>query len=308
MKRQIIHIDEEKCDGCGLCVPNCHEGALQIIDGKARLVSDLMCDGLGACIGHCPQGAITLEEREAEAYDELAVIGQMVAKGFNTVVAHLNHLKDHKEFGYMKQGVRYLQEHRDELDFDPDAVIARVHSGGKKSARGSGKSKHQHATESSDNCASGGCPGSQEQTLEAPAQDTLTQSEPQAQPSRLNHWPVQMHLVNPTSEQFKEADLLLAADCVAYAMGDFHNRYLKGRPLAIACPKLDSNKEVYVQKLISMINEARINTITVMRMEVPCCGGLQQLAQMAVENAGRKVPIKAITVGIQGNVVDEEWM
>lgn len=308
MKRQIIHIDEEKCDGCGLCVPNCHEGALQIIDGKARLVSDLMCDGLGACIGHCPQGAITLDEREAQAYDELAVIGQMVAKGFNTVVAHLNHLKDHKEFGYMKQGVRYLQEHRDELDFDPDEVIASVHSGEKTTATAGGGANHQHASAGSDNCAGGGCPGSREQTLTEPAQDTLTQTEPQARPSRLKHWPVQMHLVNPASAQFKEADLLLAADCVAYAMGDFHNRYLKGRPLAIACPKLDSNKEVYVQKLIAMINEARINTITLMKMEVPCCGGLQQLAKMAVENAGRKVPIKAITVGIQGDVLEEEWI
>jgi hypothetical protein len=117
-----------------------------------------------------------------------------------------------------------------------------------------------------------------------------------------------MHLINPSSEQFQDADMLLAADCVAYAMGDFHRKYLKGKALAIACPKLDSNKEVYVQKLIALINEARINTLTVVKMEVPCCGGILQMARMAVENARRKVPIKGITVGVKGDVISEEWI
>lgn len=302
MKRKIIHIDEDKCDGCGLCIPECHEGALQIIDGKARLVSDLMCDGLGACIGHCPQGAISIEEREAEAYDEIAVMKEMVTKGKNTVIAHLNHLKDHNEFGYLKQGAGYLKEHRDELDFDADEVIATVHKGNGR------KYRHAHAAAHAGEggCGGGGCPGSAEVDLEEREE---LQKEPESEiPSQLAHWPVQMHLINPTSQQFRNADLLLSADCVAYAMGDFHRQHLKGKALAIACPKLDSNKESYVDKLISMINDAKVNTITVMKMEVPCCGGLLQLAQMAAENARRKVPIKSFTVGIQGDIKNEEWI
>lgn len=304
MKRKIIKIDEEKCDGCGLCVPECHEGALQIIDGKARLVSDLMCDGLGACIGHCPQGAISIEEREAEPYDEIAVMQEMVTKGKNTVIAHLNHLKDHHEFGYLKQGARYLKEHREEVDFDVDEVIATVHQGNGR--------KHQHAHAAAhveEGGCGGGCPGSAEVDLEEhKTQENLSKEPTGTIPSQLAHWPVQMHLINPTSEQFRNADLLLSADCVAYAMGDFHRQYLKGKSLAIACPKLDSNKESYVEKLMALIDEAKINTITVMKMVVPCCGGLLQLAQIAAENASRKVPIKSITVGLQGEIQDEQWI
>jgi len=305
MKREIIKIDEEKCNGCGLCIPNCHEGALQMIDGKARLISDLMCDGLGACIGHCPQDAITIEERDAAPYDEELVIKDMIPKGKNTIIAHLKHLKDYKEFGYVKQGVRYLQEHKAELNFDLDEVIAEVH--------GSRETKHEPAmAEASDeeSChsehAGGGCPGSQSKSFEpVPEKEEQTDTEI---PSRLNHWPVQMHLINPNAPQYKNSDLLLAADCVAFSMGDFHNKFLKGKSLGIACPKLDSNKEVYVQKLISLINDAKINTITVMKMEVPCCGGILQMAQMALENAQRKVPVKSITVSIQGEIQNEEWI
>jgi len=305
MKREIIKIDEEKCNGCGLCIPNCHEGALQLIDGKARLISDLMCDGLGACIGHCPQDAITIEERDAAPYDEELVIKDIIPKGKNTIIAHLKHLKDYKEFGYVKQGVRYLQEHRDELNFDLDEVIAEVH--------GSKETKREHAVveaSGEESChnghAGGGCPGSQSKSFEtAPEKEEQVDTEI---PSQLNHWPVQMHLINPNAPQYKNSDLLLAADCVAFSMGDFHNKFLKGKSLAIACPKLDSNKEVYVQKLISLINDAKINTITVMKMEVPCCGGILQMAQMALENAQRKVPVKSITVSIQGEIQNEEWI
>ncbi len=310
MKRQIINIDEEKCNGCGLCIPNCHEGALQLIDGKARLISDLMCDGLGACIGHCPEGAITIEEREAAPYDEELVMQDMIPKGKNTIIAHLKHLKDYKEFGYVKQGVRYLQEHKDELDFNLDEVIAEVHGSkenhsekvmaeGEQSGGCHGGSGQAHG---------GGCPGSQSQSFESVAKEEEKEDDQAKVTSRLAHWPVQMHLINPSAQQFQNADVLLSADCVAYAMGDFHRKYLEGKALAIACPKLDSNKEVYVQKLISLINEAKINTLTVMKMEVPCCGGILQMAQMAVENAKRKVPIKSITVGVQGEIQSEEWI
>ena len=306
MKRQIIQIDEDKCNGCGVCIPNCHEGALQMIDGKARLVSDLMCDGLGACIGHCPQGAITIEEREAAPYDEELVIRDMIPKGKNTIIAHLKHLKDYREFGYLKQGVRYLQAHREELDFDLDEVIANVH-GHKETQKepvmteeqseGGCNGNHHHE---------GGCPGSASRSFDpVPEQQEETSGDLSSQ---LNHWPVQMHLINPAASHFKNSDLLLAADCVAFSMGNFHSTHLKGKTLAIACPKLDANKEVYVQKLIALINEAKINTLTVMKMEVPCCGGILQLAQMALENAQRKVPIKTITVSIKGEVQQEEWI
>ena len=200
MKRKIIQIDEEKCNGCGICIPNCHEGAMQLIDGKARLISDLFCDGLGACIGHCPEGAIEIIEREAEPYDERKVI------------------------------------------------------------------------------------------------------------SELRQWPVQLHLLNPQASYFKNADVVLAADCAAFAMGDFHQRFLKGKSLAIACPKLDSNKESYVQKLTSMIADTKINTLTVVMMEVPCCGGLLHMAQTARTNAGRNVPVKQAIVNLQGEVTEEEWV
>ena len=123
MKREIVNIDEELCNGCGDCIPNCHEGALQIIDGKARLISDLMCDGLGACLGYCPEGAITMEEREAEAYDEVKVMKDMVFKGKNTIIAHLSHLKNHNQTNFLKLGVEYLLDNQDRLDFNLDEVI-----------------------------------------------------------------------------------------------------------------------------------------------------------------------------------------
>jgi len=127
MEREIIQIDEEKCDGCGNCVPNCHEGALQIIDEKAVLISDLMCDGLGACIGHCPQDALTIEKREAEPYDEIAVMKEMIQKGKNVVTAHMKHLKDHQEHTFLKQGVQFLLENKEKLDFNPVEIIQEVH-------------------------------------------------------------------------------------------------------------------------------------------------------------------------------------
>jgi len=152
----------------------------------------------------------------------------------------------------------------------------------------------------------GGCPGSMAQTIEKSepiVNNTVTDA-----PSELTQWPVQMHLINPMAGYFQNSDLLLAADCVAFSMGNFHNKALKGRSLAIACPKLDSNTEVYIQKLISLIDDAKVNTITVMKMTVPCCGGILQMAKIASQHASRKVPIKSITVDINGDIVQEEWV
>ena len=304
MKRQIIEIDEEKCNGCGKCIPNCHEGALQMIDGKARLISDLMCDGLGACIGHCPEGAIEIIEREAQPYDEIAVIKEMVKKGENTVIAHLTHLKDHKEFGFYKQGIKWMQENKANINFDVDEVINAV-SKNEMDKKEPVKIKtepihHQHHEHG------GGCPGSLSQSFNQP--ETATAQQTGEVQSQLTHWPVQMHLINPASSHFQNSDLVLAADCVAFSMGDFHNKHLKGKTLAIACPKLDSNTDVYVQKLISLIDDAKVNTITVMKMTVPCCGGILQMAQIASQQASRKVPIKSVTVDINGKIQHEDWV
>jgi len=302
MLRDILKIDEELCNGCGLCVPNCHEGALQVIDGKIRLVSELMCDGLGACIGHCPESAITIEKREAEPYNETNVMEQMKNKGKNTIVAHLKHLKDHGETGYVHEGVSFLKEHRAELNFNLDEVMSEVHNHGKIIPTPVLVENHayHHGHEG------GGCPGSRTMVIEKSVKNN-TELFTGDQPSELRQWPVQMHLVNPNAPYFRGSDLLLAADCVAFALGGFHSNHLKGKSLAIACPKLDQGTEIYIDKLTSMIDISKINSITVMMMEVPCCGGLLQMARTALANATRKVPVKKMIVGISGEILQEEW-
>ena len=303
MLREIVHIDEELCNGCGDCVPGCHEGALQVIDGKARLISDLMCDGLGACIGHCPQGAITIEKREAEPYNETEVMKIMVEKGEHTVVAHLKHLKEHQEFDFLKEGVRYLKANAASAGFDVNKVIQTVHNSGNGNHH---HQPHQQVHEMHHH-GGGGCPGSRPMSFE-PSGIATDSDEKVSGRSELRQWPVQMHLINPRAGYFQGSDLVLAADCVAFALGNFHQKWLKGKTVAIACPKLDDSQEVYVQKLKALIDDAQINTMTVMIMQVPCCGGLLQMAQMALSQSQRKIPIKAVVVGIQGEILKEEWV
>lgn len=290
MNRQIVKIDENKCNGCGLCIPNCHEGALQIIDNKARLISDLMCDGLGACLGHCPEDAITIEEREATAYDEFAVIKEMIPAGKNLIIAHLQHLKEHGEIDFLNNGIQYLEQHKDELNFNINEVKLKLNIMMTNGNHGSGH----------------GCPGSQ--TIVFDQKDENKTQENINIKSELRQWPVQMHLVNPMAPYFRNADVVLAADCVAYALGNFHQQYLSGKSLAIACPKLDSSQEIYGQKITAMIDDAKINTLSVMIMEVPCCSGLLQTAQAAAQKATRKIPLKCLVVGLQGNILSEEWV
>jgi NAD-dependent dihydropyrimidine dehydrogenase PreA subunit len=289
MEREIVTINEELCDGCGECVPACHEGALQIIDNKARLISDLMCDGLGACLGHCPQGAITIEKREAEPYDETKVMEIMIEKGKNTVIAHLQHLKEHNETGYLKEGVKFLKENAEKLEFQVEEVLHAVHNSGQH---------HNHG---------GGCPGAREISFEEKKSDEGLESLVSGQ-SELRQWPVQMHLINPDASYFQNSNLVLAADCVAFALGSFHQKYLKGNSLAIACPKLDNGQEIYLNKIKSLIDDAKVNTITVMIMQVPCCGGLLQMVQQASQTANRKVPVKAVIVSLEGEILQEEWV
>ncbi len=300
MEREIVHIDEEKCNGCGLCVPGCHEGALQIIDGKARLVSDLMCDGLGACLGHCPQDAISIEKREAQPYNETEVIALMIQKGRNTVLAHMKHLKDHNETVYLKEAVNYMLKNEEKIDFDVKEVIREVHNSGKKpQAVQQVAQMHHHQ--------GGGCPGSKSMDFGNIDPD-VPAAALGAQTSQLKQWPVQMHLVQPNASYFQNSDLLLAADCVAFSMGNFHQDYLKGKSLAVLCPKLDQGIDSYIEKVRMMIDDAKVNTITVMMMQVPCCSGLLHIVKAAQANANRKVPVKSIIVGLQGELLKEEWV
>lgn len=277
MKRKIIRIDEEKCTGCGQCVTGCPEGALQVIDGKARLVGDLLCDGLGACLTTCPEDAISVEEREAEPYDEIKVMDNIVPQGKNVVLAHLKHLKIHGQTTFLTKALEYLEEK--DIEIDVSQLSANTAPTG-----------HQ-------------CPGSQILAFHSRAD---TEEDGEKRPSRLTHWPVQLHLISPLAPHYQGSDLLLAADCVAYALADFHRDYLKGHTLAVACPKLDSNQEIYRDKLIALIDEAEVKSIKVMIMQVPCCGGLLRHVVDAVQQSRRKVPVTCVVVGIDGNIIREE--
>lgn len=282
MKRDIVKIDEALCTGCGLCIPNCPEGAIQLIDGKARLVGDLFCDGLGACLGNCPEDAITVETREAEPYDERRVMANVTAQGPNVVRAHLRHLRDHGQDEYYAAAVAFLNEKgmADPLQAEEAQEAGRTPA------------------------VPSACPGSLSRKFGAAAPEA--EVEGGARRSRLTHWPIQLHLMSPAAPQYKDSDVLLAADCVAYACGDFHKDWLQGKTLAIACPKLDAGQDVYEEKIRALIDDAQIRSLTIMIMEVPCCRGLVALARRAAERAHRKIQVQVIVVGLQGAVGDPE--
>ncbi|WP_071145570.1 ATP-binding protein [Bacteroides ihuae] len=286
MKRTIIKIDEELCNGCGVCVKGCHEGALQLINGKAMLVSELYCDGLGACIGDCPEGAITLEERESEPYDESRVMERLMQKGEKVILAHLKHLNEHDQHDLLREAEDVLRKHRMSIPVYKKVEMAPISL---KAA-----SSHHH-----------GCPGSREIAYALPTEESASSA---IQRSELQQWPVQLHLLSPTATFLKGADLLVAADCCAFTVGNFHQTYLKGKRLAIACPKLDQGKDVYIRKLAEMIDHAGINTLTVMIMEVPCCGGLLNLCEEARKVASRNIPLKLIRISLRGEQLEEKWM
>jgi len=285
MKRQIITIDEQRCTGCGACVPDCPEGALRIIDGKARLVGDLFCDGLGACIGACPEDAISVEFREAEPYDERTVMREhIIPKGENTIRAHLEHLRSHGADTYLAEALEVLQREHQQL-YD--------------NIEGSEKAAKQ---------ISFGCPGSRALSMEAKAPSPSQDQERDSIPSELRQWPIQMHLINPDTPQYHRSDFLLAADCTAFSMGGFHPELIRSHTVGIACPKLDSGVDIYRDKLVKLIDKARINTLTVAVMEVPCCSGLLNLSREALARAHRKVPLKRVVVSIKGEALKEEWV
>ena len=274
MEREIIKIDEELCDGCGNCIPACHEGAIQIIDGKARLISDLFCDGLGACVGECPQNALTVELREAEPYDEQTVMETITAAGDNVIKAHLRHLYEHNQTQFLSEAIDYLNER--------NLTVPEF------------QKKEEPAA-----C---GCPGSRERSIEIKEE---VDEEHGRRVSHLRQWPIPLHLISPYAEYYQNSDLLLAADCCGFAYPDFHKDQLKGKSIAIACPKLDSNQEIYEQKLTEMVSNSGLKSITVLIMQVPCCGGLARLAQRAVEAAGSDIPVNVKVIGINGEILQE---
>lgn len=244
MKRNIVEIDPEKCDGCGLCVPSCAEGAIRIENGKAVLSADNLCDGLGACLGECPRDAIRIIEREADAFDESAVDEHLKSTGQKPV--------HHPA---------------------PEAAAAPLRHHG------------------------GGCPGSRAMSLERPAASAPSGD----QPSTLGQWPVQLHLVPVNAPYFQGADLLIAADCVPFAYGAFHRDFLAGKAVVVGCPKLDDN-QAYLEKLTEIFRCNDLKSITVVRMEVPCCGGIVMATRAALQASGKTIPLREVTVTIDGKI------
>lgn len=251
MIRTIINIDKEKCNGCGLCVNACHEGAIAMVDGKAELIRDDYCDGLGNCLPACPTGAITFVEREAAAFDEKAVEENMKRKQAEEAA-----------------GKQQTHHHQPDLP-----------------------------------C---GCPGSQARALKREAE---AKSAPAAAPapaasmeSQLQQWPVQIKLVPVNAPYFDGANLLIAADCTAYAYANFHNDFIKNRITVIGCPKLDEGD--YSEKLTAILANNDIKSVTIVRMEVPCCGGIQNAAITALKNSGKMIPWQVVTISTTGEILE----
>jgi len=245
MIRKIIKIDENKCNGCGLCAAACHEGAIGMVDGVAKLLREDYCDGLGDCLPACPTGAITFEEREAPAYDEAAVKAAQAARAAGTA------------------------------DRSIEDIIRET--------------------------LAGGCPGSQPKSLrKEPA--TAAPAAPAVQPSCLSNWPVQIKLAPVNAPYFDGANLLIAADCTAYAYGSFHEEFIRNRITLIGCPKLDSVD--YSEKLTRIIAENNIKSVTIVRMEVPCCGGIELAAKKALQASGKFIPWQVVTISTDGWILD----
>ena len=262
MLRRIINIDEDKCNGCGACVTACHEGAIGLVDGKAKLMRDDYCDGLGDCLPQCPTGAITFVEREAAAYDEAAVLANKAAKE----ESNRNIIK----------------------------------------TEGAGETEHAQQPHFS------GCPGSRMRQFNRNTQDTNTndinnynakeQYQHRSHESQLAQWPCQIKLVPVNAPYFNGAKLLIAADCTAYAYANMHEEFMKGKITIIGCPKLDDID--YSEKLTQIIANNDINSVTIVRMEVPCCGGLEYAAKQALQNSGKFIPWQVVTISIDGKILD----
>jgi Pyruvate/2-oxoacid:ferredoxin oxidoreductase delta subunit len=262
MLRKIVQIDEAKCDGCGECLPSCAEGAISLVNGKARLSSDVLCDGLGACLGECPRGAITVVEREAAAFDERAVEAHLARLGKAPVHAAP----------------------------PPPRPQPRMRLAVAQDAPAPG----------------GGCPGSAPRTLPRRPLAVVPSAQGPSLPgpgaeSRLSQWPVQLHLVPIAAPWFRDADLLVAADCVPFAYARFHDDLLAGKALVVGCPKLDDVR-AYVEKLGRILSSNEVRSVTVVRMEVPCCGGISAAARHALAASGKDLPFRDVVVGVDGTI------
>lgn len=265
MIRKIIKIDEEKCNGCALCIPECKEGAIQIIDGKARLISDLFCDGLGACLGHCPEGAIIIEEREAEPYDEIKVL-QKIYLMPAVLRAHMQHLTDHNDTVHYNEAVEFLESMNVKNPLEKITL---------------GIYGQKHGALSS--AASSSCPGSSVIMLDGNSGDDDESSERE---SELRQWPIQLHLVSPSAPYFRNSKLVIMSTCGPVASANVHNNYIKGNSIVLACPKLDYT-EPYRNKLAAIFEQAGTKEALVVIMEVPCCKGLTKMAVDAAMLSGR---------------------
>lgn len=278
MIRKIIHINEEKCNGCGACANACHEGAIQMVDGKARLMRDDFCDGLGDCLPACPTNAITFEKREADAYDDDAVKAHLAAKGPEALKKHLDAKKAHAH--------------------DNDAPAP--HHGG---CPGAMAREIHHAA------PHGGCPDAMARAVEHASHNDTNASNPMSgsaqtaysMESQLRQWPVQIKLAPLSAPYFQNANLLIAADCTAYAYGNFHNQFIKNHVVLIGCPKLDAVD--YTEKLTEIIKHNDFKSLTIVRMEVPCCGGLEHAATEALKASGKFIPWQVVTIGIDGEII-----
>ncbi len=287
MKRKIININQDKCNGCGLCIPDCPEGALQMIDGKARLISDLFCDGLGACIGTCPEGAISVIEREATPYDEKQVMQNIIKQGDPVILAHLEHLVEHGEMKLFTQAVEVIEEQNLVVSHNIKQFI-------EKHSKGSANSHEQLPC---------GCPGTLAQQFNKnnTSQDTrVKELNNHDIPSELQQWPVQLKLLNPMAPYFNNANLLIAADCVPVAYGNFHKDFLKDKIVILFCPKLDPYVDEYIDKLQVILENHNISSITTVHMEVPCCSGVNHIVDEAMKRSGKNIPLNDTIITIQG--------
>lgn len=270
MKRKIIEIDEAKCNGCGNCIPGCPEGALQVIDGKARLISDLFCDGLGACLGECPVGAMNVIEREAEPYNEYKAMENITKGGPAVIKAHLKHLKEHGETKLLEQAADYLKTNGLAIpDYEEKTAC--------------------------------NCPGTMNKKIVR--EETEYNAQSLKLKPELNNWPIQLGLMSADSPYLENAELVIAADCAPFSYPNFHQRFLKGKVLMILCPKLDRTIDAYIEKLTHIFKTKNIKSITIVHMEVPCCSGIELIVKKALENANKVFAIKDYTVSIAGELI-----
>lgn len=277
MVRQIIHIDEEKCNGCGLCATACHEGAIDIVDGKAKLMRENFCDGFGDCLPGCPTGAITFEQREAPEYDEAAVKEAQEKKALDEKGRELFRAATPFPMG-APSGVPGV------------TAGAGLHEGGCPGSRT--MTMHREDAQS-------GCPGSRMAQFARQEEEVAPAFRPV---SRLEQWPVQIKLLPTRAPFYDGAKLLIAADCTAYVYANMHEQFMKGKITLIGCPKLDDID--YSDKLTEIIANNDIKSVTVVRMEVPCCGGLQHAAEVALQRSGKFIPWQVVTISRDGEILD----